>query len=121
MALFRPTSVQIGSLTWNYALKEHHNVQRLLCEKPDKLAVEAYGMHLPLQPITLPANGYSRAARTVLGPLTALITAKQDVIQQESVDNAGTTVVLDCAISISRLFPELMDSFPDGYIYVGNG
>jgi hypothetical protein len=38
-----------------------------------------------------------------------------------AVDNGGTSVKLRCAISISDLYPELLATFHDGYIFIGNG
>ena len=36
--------------------------------------------------------------------------------------NANTGfVILRCAVSMSDLFPEVRQTFPDGFVYIGNG
>jgi hypothetical protein len=115
LMLFRPTSCQLGSsLVWNCSQAEHYVQQRLLCRKPDE--INARALCIPITPAQ--AEGYARADR--IFTTRPLITVKQNLIQMTSRNNDATFMEFDVCIALSELFPEVRDTFSDGFVYIGN-
>ena len=75
-------------------------------------------MLLPITP-TANTNDYARASITF--KTRGLNTVKQLLIQSQSRNDDATFFEFDVVLSIADLFPELRDTFTDGFVYIGNG